>query len=257
LTSTGNGTETETDTDYARIKGTGTLKYDGTGWRALSTNNFPTTVTLVNEQAGDILLSRALTYSVGSLAGTKNLQGNFGSGARYLRVIQSQDTEWSGIVVSDGQDRIKGLTVTPGATAGTLTLSGNQVKAQTLAVEADAKVNLTGTWKGATTVAGTFGGTGTLTDNLMLTDGATIKVNNISDLLEVSGALTASSGTITVDLPAEVSGSSSIKLLDVGGTITTGANFVVTAGGEKSSYRVIKTASGLKAVLPGIKIIVR
>ena len=42
LTSTGNGQETETDTSYARITGTGSLKYEGMGWRALSSANFPT-----------------------------------------------------------------------------------------------------------------------------------------------------------------------------------------------------------------------
>ncbi len=255
LTSTGNGTETETDTDYARIKGTGTLKYDGTGWRALSTNNFPTTVTLVNEQAGDILLSRALTYSVGSLAGTKNLQGNYGSGARYLRVIQSQDTEWSGIVVSDGQDRIKGLTVAPGASAaGTLTLSGNQVKAQTLTVEADAKVNLTGTWKGATTVAGTFGGTGTLTGNLTLTDGATIKVNDISDPLEVSGSLTAT-GAITIELPE---GAGKCMVITTGSRPDiSGATFTTKIGGVEKKLKVTATANGLKVGAQSLLIRIR
>ena len=190
LTSTGNGTSGEINTDYARITGTGSLKYDGLGWRALSTNNFPTAMTLIDEQRGDILLSSALTYTVGSLAGTKNLQGNYDSGARYLRVLQSKDTEWSGIVVSDNSDRFKGLMVAPGAsTAGTLTLSGTQVKAQTLTVESGAKVNLTGTWKGATTVAGTFGGTGTLTGNLTLSDGATIAVNGVEPL-KVTGDVT-------------------------------------------------------------------
>ena len=254
LTSTGNGTENETEIDYARIKGTGTLKYDGTGWRALSTNNFPTTVTLVNEQAGDILLSRALTYSVGSLAGTKNLQGNYGSGARYLRVIQSQDTEWSGIVVSDGQDRFKGLTVAPGATAGTLTLSGTQVKAQTLTVESGAKVNLTGTWVGATTVAGTFGGTGTLTGNLTLTDGATIKVNDISDPLEVSGSLTAT-GAITIELP-EGAGKGMIFTTGSKPDIS-GATFTTKIGGVEKKLKVTAAADGLKVGVQSLLIRIR
>ena len=254
LTSTGNGTETETNIDYARIKGTGTLKYDGTGWRALSTNNFPTAVTLVNEQAGDILLSRALTYSVGSLSGTKNLQGNYGSGARYLRVIQSQDTEWGGIVVSDGQDRFKGLTVAPGATAGTLTLSGTQVKAQTLTVESGAKVNLTGTWVGATTVAGTFGGTGTLTGNLTLTDGATIKVNDISNPLEVSGSLTAT-GAITIELP-EGAGKGMIFTTGSKPDIS-GATFTTKIGGVEKKLKVTAAADGLKVGVQSLLIRIR
>ena len=47
LTSTGNGSEDETDKDYARIQGTGSLKYEGTGWRALSTNDLSTAVAII------------------------------------------------------------------------------------------------------------------------------------------------------------------------------------------------------------------
>ena len=198
LTSTGNGSEGETDTDYARIKGTGSLKYDGTGWRALSTNNFPTAVTLVNEQAGDILLSRALTYTVGSLSGSKNFQGNYGSGNRYLNVIQSKDTEWSGKVVNDGSSRFAGLKLDASST-GTLTLSGTASQNVALEVNGGA-VNLTGTWVGATTVAGTFGGTGTLTGNLTFSDGATLKAN--ASALTVSGTVTIPAGegeSLTID----------------------------------------------------------
>ena len=133
-------------------------------------------------------------------------------------------------------------------------MTATQTATSTLTV--NGSVNLTGTWVGATTVAGTFGGTGTLTGDLTLTDGATIKVSDLSDPLEVSGALTASSGTIAVDLPAGASGSS-VKFLNADGTITTGATFVVTVGGAKSPYRVIRATGGLKAVLPGTKIIFR
>ena len=171
-----------------------------------------------------------------------------------MRVVQSQDTEWGGIVVSDGEDRFKGLTVAPGATAGTLTLSGNQVKAQTLTVEADAKVNLTGTWVGATTVAGTFGGMGTLTGNLTLTDGATIKVNDISDPLEVSGSLTAT-GAITIELPEGVERG---KVIATGSKPDiTGATFTVKVGGVEKKLKVTATDIGLKVAIPGTKIIIR
>ena len=255
LTSAGNGTAGETNTDYARITGTGSLKYEGLGWRALSTNNFPTAMTLIDEQAGDILLSSALTYTVGSLAGTKNLQGNYGSGARYMRVLQSKDTEWSGIVIADNSDRFKGLTVAPGAsTAGTLTLSGTQVKAQTLTVESGAKVNLTGTWIGATTVAGTFGGTGTLTGNLTLTDGATIKVDDISDPLDVSGSLTAT-GAITIELP-EGAGKGMIFTTGSKPDIS-GATFTTKVGGVERKLKVTATANGLKVGAQSLLIRIR
>ena len=190
LTSTGNGTEGETDTDYTRIQGTGSLKYEGTGWRALSTNNFPTAVTLVNEQAGDLLLSRALTYTVGSLAGSKNFQGNYGSGNRYLNIIQSKDTEWSGNVINDNSSRLAGFTI-DAASTGTLTYSGTGALAVPLAINGGA-VKITGTWKGSTTVAGTIGGTGTLTGNLTFSAGSTFKAyaTDDADGLVVSGTIT-------------------------------------------------------------------
>ena len=212
-------------------------------------------MTLINEQAGDVLLSRALTYTVGSLAGTKNLQGNYGSGARYLRVLQSKDTEWSGIVVADGSDRFKGLTVAPGASAaGTLTLSGTQVKSQTLTVESGAAVNLTGTWLGATTVAGTFGGTGTLTGDLTLSNGATIKVNDISDPLEVSGSLTAT-GAITIELP-EGAGKGMVITTGSKPDIS-GATFTTKIGGVEKKLKVTATADGLKVGFQSLLIRIR
>lgn len=258
LVSNGNGDEAETNTDYARITGTGALKYEGSGWRALSVNNFPTNMTLINERQNDILLSRALTYTIGSLAGTKNFQGNYGNGNRYLRILQAKDTEWSGLNNPDAYSRLAGFIVAPGAsTAGTLTLSGKQTQRATLTVESGAKVNLTGTWVGATTVAGTLGGKGAITGDLTLSDGATLKVNDINDTLDVTGALTASSGTVTVDLPAGTSTQSGVKIISATGTITTGAKFKVTIDGEKTSLRVIKKSGFLKAVLPGLKIILR
>ena len=258
LTSTGNGDETETDTDYARIAGTGSLKYEGTGWRALSTNNFPTGLTLVNEQAGDLLLSRALEYTVGSLSGTKNIQGNYGSGenSRSLRVLQAKDTEWSGVITYDYYKRFGGLTVAPGASAaGTLTLSGTQTQSAALTVESGAKVNLSGTWVGATTVAGTLGGTGAITGDLALSDGATLKVDDLSDPLAVSGNFSATAGTVAVELPAGTEAGA--KFLQVAGEKTTGATFTVSVGGARSNLKVAKTSGGLKVIHSGLRVVLR
>lgn len=235
LTSTGNGVETENDTSYARIKGTGTLKYAGAGWRAISTNNFPTAMTVENEQAGDLLLSRALTYTIGSFAGSKNLQGNYGSGDRYLRVLQAKDTEWSGSIIYDYYDRFKGFIVAPGVSgAGTLTLSGDNTKKTTaLTVESGAKVKLTGAWQGTTTVAGTLGGTGTITGDLTLSDGATLNIVDLDNPLKVSGNFSAT-GTIEVHLPSGADLSHLKTVLSATGTINAGsATFLVTSiGGE-------------------------
>ena len=246
LTSTGDGQETETDTSYDRITGTGTLKYEGTGWRALSVSNFPTNMTLMNEQAGDILLSRAQTYTVGSFAGSKNLQGNYGSGDRYLRVLQAKDTEWSGIITYDYYTRFKGLTVAPGvSTSGTLTLAGTQTQSATLTVVSGASVNLTGTWKGATTVAGTIGGTGTIDGDLTLSDGATLKVD--SSPLTVKNSLTVN-GTISIDLPEGAAAGDRI-LTTTGGKPTAPENPSIYVNGVlNTSLRVVATDEGLEIV---------
>ena len=255
LTSTGNGVETETDTSYARISGTGALKYEGAGWRALSATDFPTNMTLINEQAGDLLLSRAQTYTIGSLAGSKKIQGNYGSGNRYLRVLQAKDTEWSGLINPDGSSRFKGLIVAPGvSTNGTLTLSGTQTQSAALTVEAGAKVNLTGTWVGATMVSGTLSGTGTVNGALTLADGSTL-IANTADPLTLSSLSLPSTGTVTISLADSDIGKDFI--ISSSSIDTTGKKFAFTVNGEPTTLTVIKTAGGLKAVLPGMKIIFR
>ena len=253
LTSTGNGVESETDTSYARITGTGALKYEGTGWRALSATDFPTNMTLINEQTGDILLSRGQTYTIGSLAGSKNFQGNYGSGDRYLRVLQAKDTEWSGKIVYDYYDRFKGIIVAPGvSTNGTLTLSGTEEYSRTLTVEAGAKVNLTGTWVGETTVNGTLSGMGTVNGALTLANGSTL-VANTTDPLKVSSLTTT--GTVTISLTDSDIGKDFIRST---GTIdTTGTTFAFTVNGVPTCLTMIKTDGSLKAMLPGLRIILR
>ena len=251
LTSTGNGQETETDTSYARITGTGSLKYEGMGWRALSSANFPTNMTLMNEQAGDLLLSRALTYTIGSFAGSKNLQGNYGSGDRYLRVLQTKDTEWSGKIKEDGYSRFKGLTVAPGeSTAGTLTLSGTQTQSATLTVESGAMVNLTGTWVGPVTVAGTFGGTGTVSGGLTLSDGAVIKVDDRTDTVSVNN-LTVN-GTVSVYLPASAVAGDTFLSTSAMPTFSNAAFKIYVGETLDASLRVIATSNGLK-IAPKVK----
>ncbi len=253
LTST--GSVDDTAKNFSNVTGTGTVKYSGSSWRALpdGANLFPSTLAIELEQAEGVVVKEN-NKVIGSISGTKNLRSDLGDSNKTLTIKQAKDGLWSGAFFGGG-DRLATVIVDPGvSTTGTLTLAGTHTHDNALVV--NGAVNLTGTWVGATTVAGTFGGTGTLTGDLTLTDGATIKVDDLSDPLEVSGALTASSGTIAVDLPAGASGSS-VKFLNADGTITTGATFVVTVGGAKSPYRVIRATGGLKAVLPGTKIIFR
>ena len=237
LTSSGNGVATEAYTDYSRISGLGTLKYEGAGWRAVSTNNFPTRMMLWNEQAGDLVLTEpGITYTIGGLKGAGNLQANYVnlSAARNLCVQQAKDSEWSGKIKDDSQNRFGTLFVAPGVeSTGTLTLSGTQTQRATLAVETNALVKLTGTWVGPVTVAGMLGGTGTITGNLTLSDGATLNVVDVNTPLNVSGDFSAT-GTIKVHLPAGADLSHLKTILLATGTMNvSGATFLVTeVGGE-------------------------
>ena len=208
LTSTGNGDEGETERNYSKITGTGKFEYNGSGWRALSTNNFPTAMTLVNEQSGDILLSRAATYNIGSLSGSKNFQGNYGNGNRYLNILQDKDTEWSGKVSNDAYSRLAGVTINSSST-GTLTLSGTATQSVPLTI-AGGSVKITGKWKGATSVTGSlaFGGAnGTRIEGAVTTaSGSTLDVTHFTQgtAAPISGALTLDADT-TIRLPAGAS----------------------------------------------------
>ena len=196
--------------DYTRIQGTGTLKFEGTNYRTISTNNFPTAL-VVENNLNNGLIHRIpnLEVTIGSLSGSGQMRSDWGgsgsSGDRDLRILQAKDTTYSGLFASTN-DRIDEVYVAPGeSTAGTLTLSGAQTASNGLIVETGASVNLTGTWKGATTVAGTIGGTGTLTGNLTFSEGATFKAFAADDAdgLVVSGTVTCpAEGTVTVDVSA-------------------------------------------------------
>jgi len=216
-------------------------------WIGLPTNNLSTALGVEITQGSLVVPPDAGNTShatnvveIGSLSGSGTIQGNYGDYYAYrkLRIIQSTNTVWSGTVNADGYNRLYEFAVAPGASAGTLTISGNNSNKDTmLTVESGAKVDITGTWKGATTVAGTLGGTGTVTGNLTLADGATLKASAPS----VSGNLTAT-GAIALELPAGALDGGSCTLLSVGGTADlSGATFTATVDGvsvDMSRYEV-------------------
>jgi len=234
--------------DYARITGTGTLRYaDVSGkWRTLSAVNFPTGMICENNLSTGLILTTQGENTIGSLAGSGSMRSDWGGSQniadRTLKILQAKDTEYSGVFHSD--DRISTVTVAPGASsAGTLTLSGTQTVSNDLVIESGAKVDITGTWKGGVTVAGTIGGTGTVTGNVTLSNGATLKVSDTADLLSVSG-LTVS-GTVSVELPAGTAAGAFITTTAMPNV--SGATFNVYVGGAlDSSLRVIATDEGLQ-----------
>ena len=255
-----NSNTDDLDVNYSRIKGTGTLRYEGTGYRTISRSNFPTTMTVENNLSNNGLIHRVpnAELSIGSLAGNGRMRSDWGGsesiGDRDLRILQSKDTTYDGLFDA-ALDRINNVIVASGASStGTLTITGMQTANNNLVVESGAAVNLTGTWVGATTVAGTIGGTGTLTGNLTLTDGATIKGNDISDPLEVSGSLTAT-GAITIELPE---GAGKGMVISTGSKPDiTGATFTTKVGGVERKLKVTATANGLKVGAQSLLIRIR
>ena len=246
------------NTDYSKITGTGTLRLEGSGYRCISTNNFPTAMTVDNRlTTGFLHRIPGLEITIGSLAGDGYLRSDWGgsAGDRDLRVLQAKDTTWSGKFWTANAHRFRSLIVAPGATtSGTLTISATHEAAEStaLTVESGAKVNLTGTWVGATTVNGTISGTGTVNGALTLANGSTLAANT-ADPLEVSSLTTT--GTVTIGLADSDFGKDFIRST---GTIdTTGTTFAFTVNGEPTRLSVIKTDGGLKAVLPGLRIILR
>ena len=190
-------------TSFSNVTGTGTVRYTGSNWRSLpdGDNMFATTLSIELENDAGVVFNGGSTDgstgTIGGLFGTKNLRTDLGGYSKVLTVKQAKDGLWSGIISAG--DRLDTFIVDPGeTTTGTLTLAGTHTSDNKLTV--NGSVNLTGTWKGATTVAGTFGGTGTLTGDLTFSDGATLKAN--ASALTVSGTVTLPTGdgeSLTID----------------------------------------------------------
>lgn len=248
LTVTAAGGARQFDIDYSKIGGTGTLKLEGSNWFTLPTNStISTDLKLeVARDSGTVIPPGGIT--VGNLSGSKNLRSDLElveQGAttyRNLTIVQSKDTEWSGIFAHG--DRVDTVYVVPGATSGTLTLSGTQTQNNNLNVAAGAKVELTGTWKGATTVAGTLSGTGTVDGNLTLSAGATLEVGDVTRPISVTGNFSAP-GDIAIVLP-EGTHVRHLKVLSVSGSSSMQGARVYVGGELADHLRAVATSSGLK-----------
>ncbi len=247
-----NSNTDDMNVDYTRIQGTGTLKYEGTNYRTISTNNFPTALVVENNlSAGLIHRNNGQTVSIGSLSGSGQMRsdwnGSGSTGDRDLRILQAKDTTYSGLFASTN-DRIDEVYVAPGAsTAGTLTLSGVQTASNGLVVESGASVNLTGTWVGDTTVAGTFGGTGTLTGNLTFSAGSTLKAfASDENGLSVSGSIAyPASGTVTVDVSALGASAAKVVLLTAASESDIDLSKFALADGTDPKCRLAKEGATL------------
>ena len=243
----GNG---HTDLDLSKVTGTGTLKYSSTaGWRAFPTadDHMPaSTLTIQTELYDSLIISKNNGETViGNLAGSKNIRSDFGdngANGRILTVTQSKDTEWQGKLVSNRLTQFNVVAPAEG-TPGTLTLSGTQDA--TVPMQIDGSVNLTGTWVGNTTVAGTFGGTGTLTGDLTFSAGSTFKAfASDENGLSVSGTVACpASGTVTVDVDALNSPASDVVLISNSGLDET--NFALKSG-TPANYTLKVEGNALK-----------
>ncbi|MBO7683776.1 MAG: hypothetical protein J6T51_03520 [Kiritimatiellae bacterium] len=247
------------DVNYARITGTGTLRYaDVSGkWRTLSTVNFPTNMVCENNlSAGLILQGSGAVHTIGSLAGSGQIRSDWGGsenvGDRDLRILQAKDTTYSGVFASSN-DRVRDVYVAPGETAGTLTLSGTQTANNGLTIESGAAVNLTGTWIGATTVAGTIGGSGTVAGDLTINDRG--KINAANGAVTVNGILTVSDNArVEVHFnSAPARGAAIMSVVDTDSmNISSSATFEVYVDGmRRNNLKVKNDGKTLRIGFPG------
>lgn len=200
--------------DYSHIQGTGKLRYEGSNYRTISTNHFPTALIVENNLATAGLIHRIPNreVTIGSLSGNGRLRSDWGgsnnTGDRDLKILQAKDTTYSGLfddgTNSSSWDRIRNVIVSPGtSSAGTLTISGNQTAENGLQIESSAKVKITGLWKGLTTVSGllAFDGTGSVSGNVTTSSGSELDFSGSTAETPISGKLTVGSGT-TLRFPA-------------------------------------------------------
>ena len=247
----GQGSSDVTGISFANVTGNGTIRYSSTctGYYTLPNADnkmFAGTLHVANDNtaaAGGVVVSKANgTTTIRMVTCAGNYRSDWGGkdeiADRYLEALQDCDATWSGIFTAN--DRLFGLKVAgvSGAANKTLTLSGTQTHINTLEVASTGSVNLTGTWKGDTTVSGTFGGTGTLRGNLTFSDGATFKAG--ASALTVSGVVTfptEEGETVTVDL-------SGITLAATGTTLISGASTIGSTDNLTLSGAFFKVGDG-------------
>ena len=252
---TGYNNTSSATTNFSRISGTGTLRVVCAGWWGVSMNNFPTTMTLDNCAGNGIVMPKgSITNTIGSLKGAKYVRSDLDTGSmRDMGIVQSVDTEWSGIFPNSWLDKIDTVHIFPGTDgrSGTLTLSGTQIQTNSLHVASGAAAKLTGKWIGDVTSEGTLGGTGDIEGDVVLGDGSVLRVDDPSDLLLVDGMLTVS-GNLTVRFASEAdfnsaNGKNVVRALD--GVLMSDATFSVTVGGvelPQGRFKIEQVGDGLK-----------
>lgn len=241
--------------NLSNITGTGTIHFVGNNWQSLpnSSNMFADTLAVSNDCSGGV----AIVYdtTIGTLSGTGNFRCDFDSTSsvdRELTVKQAANSTWSGRPRTAGTHLVRvNVAAADGATEKTLTYSGTTMtENMPLSIAANGSFNLTGMWVGNVTVAGSIGGTGTLTGDLTLSNGATLIVDDVSHPLAVTGDITAT-GTINVKLP-EGTTSVSQNIISATGTVSSSATFKVYVGESlRSNMKVKSVTGGLKIVTTG------
>ncbi|MDO5462461.1 MAG: hypothetical protein Q4F99_03115, partial [bacterium] len=187
--------------DWKRLIGTGTVIFNGNGYRLFPTvaKAFATTLGVENNLETGLILPEALVdYQVGSLSGKGAFRVDYDNrGARTLEIIQSKNTTYSGVMLTNNiTERLSGITLSgmAGATEKTLTYSGTMSVEKPLTISESGALNLTGSWAGAITVSGTLGGSGTVSGALTYNSNATIDMT--------SGAALTANGTVVVPADA-------------------------------------------------------
>ena len=245
--------------NFSNVTGTGTVRFSGSGWATLpdGANMFADTLSVELEQASGVVCGADTTKTIGSIFGTKNLRSDMDGSGKTLIVKQAKDGVWSGSF-HGGNDRLEKMVVQGGASstgtltlAGTTTADGGNTYNDKLEVASSGSVKLTGQWIGDTTVAGTFGGTGTLDGALTFSDGATFKAN--ATALTVTGAVAFPEGAddeVIVDMTGVTPSSDGTTLISSSTSmgsatkLTASGAVLKVVGNDLKAYPVVATYGG-------------
>lgn len=242
--------------NLSRIQGEGTIELIGSNWVGFPTsaaNMFATTLSVKANNTTGVVCANESTTEMGTLSGSYNLRTDLGTATtRIIRVLQSEDSTWSGKFTNDRLSTLK-IAGYPGATSKTLTLTATFTENDNLEVEASGSVKLNGTWKGTTeTISGEFGGSGSITD------ATTITVNNGAMIRADWGAVTANvaptfaSGAVIGVVAESIPAGNKIKLFSGSGFTASEnvakARILSTAGEVLSFGTVAVEADGVYAI---------
>lgn len=235
----------ETNVDLTNITGTGTVCYEGSGYRTLPSNAekiFPTSLALCNKQERGLVITSTSNnpIQIGTLSGERSFRGDWGEGSRFFRIVQSANSEHTGQLIYSSDTRLTKVQVAGavGVTENkTLTLSGETT---TTACQLEVLAAGEGYSAGSLYLKGKWG--------------STIEVQNGAELTLDSTAGSSDFGAITIASGATLNINGAIANgRFVSGNFTLDSDAIVKFNGKQVKCKV--RSDGLYA--PGLLIIVQ